>query len=89
MSKVAVRRRQPAPGSDAPAWRPPTANSFDWQRVRVGHREEQTCTACGETTTTGYCIRCGRVTKIGDIIAGDSQLVPTLSYLNAGEYQES
>jgi hypothetical protein len=76
-----------APDPSAPSWRRPTANNFDWQRVRVGHREEKTCTVCGETTTTNYCVRCGRVTPTGEIIGAGTKLVKTLDYLHDGEYE--
>ena len=76
-----------APAPDAPAWRRPTADSFDWQRVRVGGRQEMTCTECGDTTTEAYCIRCGRPTRDGGIMGRRTRMVPTTSYLNAGEYE--
>lgn len=76
-----------APDPSSPSWRRPTADSFDWQRVRVRSTQEMTCTECGDTTTEAYCIRCGRPTRDGGIIATRTRMVPTLSYLQSGEYE--
>ena len=82
-----TRRSRYAPPDGAPAHHGPTAASWDWQRVRVNGGRELTCTECGETTTESYCVRCGRPTRDGGIIATRTRMVPTLSYLKAGEYE--
>ena len=68
--------------------RPPDAPVRDcdgliiW-RVRVTCPQEMTCTVCGETTTTGYCARCG-----GDTDGNaKTPMVRTLDYLQPGEYE--
>ena len=70
----------------APGYRGSTADNWDFQRVRVNGRQEMTCTECGETTNDPYCVRCGRPTRDGGIIATRTRMVPTLSYLQDGEF---
>ncbi len=79
------RSRYIAP-SGAPGYHP-SADSWDFQRVRVLGAKEMTCTECGETTNEPYCIRCGRPTRDGGIIATRTRMVPTVSYLQPGEYE--
>ncbi len=53
-------------------------------RVKVAPGEK-TCTRCGETTAESYCPRCAEQmhwTKARN-------LVPTVTYLRAGEYEVS
>jgi hypothetical protein len=52
-------------------------------RVRVATVNEMTCTVCGETTTIGYCARCGTDTDCNP----HTPLVRTLDYLRPGEYE--
>ena len=80
------KRNRHAPPPGAPAYRSSTADSWDFQRVRVNGRQEMTCTECGETTNEPYCVRCGRPTRDGGIIATRTRMVPTLSYLQDGEF---
>lgn len=53
-------------------------------RVRVAPGE-RTCMECGETTPDAYCPRCS-LDDEGQI-RGGAQLVPTLSYLQDGEWE--
>lgn len=80
------RRSRYAPPPGAPGYYP-TADSWDFQRVRVLGAREMTCTECGETTSDAYCIRCGRPTRDGGIIATRTRMVPTVSYLQPGEFE--
>ena len=50
-------------------------------RVRVASEQETTCRICGETSDNGRCYRCGN-----DLDGIETPMVPTLSYLNPGEY---
>lgn len=88
MTKFASpNRRKSKMEPDAPLFHAPTADTVGFRRIIV-LRHEMTCIVCGDVTTANYCMRCGDVTKSGEIKASNSQLVPTLSYLNVGEYQE-
>ena len=80
------KRNRHAPPPGAPAYRGSTADSWDFQRVRVNGPKELTCTECGETTNEPYCVRCGRPTRDGGIIATRTRMVPTLSYLQDDEF---
>ena len=82
-----TRRSRYAPPPGSSGYHGPTAESWDFQRVRVNGRQEMTCTECGETTNEPYCVRCGRPTRDGGIIATRTRMVPTVSYLQPGEYE--
>lgn len=51
-------------------------------------RDEMTCTQCGETTTEGWCYRCDDRPAANKANSSPDTLVPTLSYLAEGEYQQ-
>lgn len=51
-------------------------------RIRVVSPDEMTCLECGETTVEGKCWRCGRGAD-----AAVTPMVPTISYLQDGEYE--
>lgn len=90
LARLALKRPDSsryAPAPDAAAWPRPTADSWEWLRVRVYSVQEMTCTECGETTIEAYCIRCGRPASDGRIIAKRTMLVRTVDYLHEGEYE--
>jgi hypothetical protein len=86
---LAVRRPQPLA-----AHRPPTisgdpdcepvrdVDGFIRHRILVVSPEEKTCLVCGETTLSDRCPTCG---KGFDDAA--TPMVPTVSYLQPGEYE--
>ena len=53
-------------------------------RVRVAPNE-MTCLACGDVAMQGRCVRCSMTDDAE--IAASTPLVPTLSYLQDGEWE--
>lgn len=51
-------------------------------RIKVYDAEELTCTVCGETSPDGKCWRCGK-----GLDPALTPMVPTISYLQDGEYE--
>jgi hypothetical protein len=51
-------------------------------RVKVYDQTEMTCTVCGETSPDGKCWRCGK-----GLDPALTPMVPTISYLQDGEYE--
>ena len=54
--------------------------------VRVAS-DEQTCRDCGEIAIEGYCVRCGMADDGQPRADHGRNLVPTLTYLQPGEYE--
>lgn len=83
---LALAFRKAKDAALAPArWRPPTADDFDHQQVRLAHHAEMTCAACGDVAVDGKCFHCGALAEDGTF-RSNTRLVPTLSYLRPGEY---
>lgn len=51
-------------------------------RIKVYDSTELTCTVCGEVSADGKCWHCGR-----GLDPASTPMVPTVSYLNPGEYE--
>ena len=59
-------------------------------RVKLASPREMTCTVCGETTLDDYCVRCADEQDLTHHKAIQAaRLVPTLSYLQPGEYERN
>lgn len=57
-----------------------------WPVVRVS-ANEMTCLRCGETWSTPYCLRCGENHRSQrEQNDSDRHMVPTVDYLQPGEY---
>jgi hypothetical protein len=90
IAAAATRRRTPHVLDGQPNdWQPPTG---DTQRfVTLVSPDEMTCLGCFETFPAGgYCQRCGQRDGESNQFYDADQLppaVPTLSYLEPGEYR--
>jgi len=79
---VAVGHRPPTVSGDPNCGPVRGVNGLVLHRILVVSPDEMTCLECGETTVEGKCWRCGR-----GFDAAETPMVPTVSYLNPGEYE--
>ena len=77
-----IQHRLPTAGGDPDCEPVRGVDGLIVHRVKVYDATELTCTVCGETSPDGKCWRCGK-----GLDPALTPMVPTISYLQDGEYE--